>query len=77
MNDVFIVPPMRAHAETYGAEEGPDELVLDALPGHGLVHAVMHDESALLEEECDEDRAKHMDVEVVKREHRRDASDEP
>ena len=77
MNDVFVVPPMRAHAEADGAEEGADELVLDALPGHGLVHAVVHDEPALLEEERDEDCAEHVDVEVVERDHRRDAGEEP
>ena len=66
---MLVVPPVRAHAEADGAKDDAEEAISERLARHRLVHAVVHDEAALLEEERDEHRAQHVHAETVETEH--------
>ena len=76
VDDVLVVPPVRAHAEADGAEDDTEEAIPERLARHRLVHAVVHDEAALLEEERDEHRAQHVHAETVETEHGRESRPE-
>ena len=69
VDDVLVVPPVRAHPEADRPEDDAQEAVSEGVSCHRFVHAVVHNEATLLEEERDENRPEHVRIETVETEH--------